>query len=394
MKRPALLFFFALFLPCFSPAHADFGCHFIVNQRSATALNEGSRKISFRFTCRNDMNLNAISLYCEEAQTPPGYWVSIRPDDNGKPSEEALGSAGFVPKGGQWITVPLDPTPLSGGKVYHLVVEQDKNRGGEHPVGLIGPKNYASFSYTDFPNQMIPVQEIPDPQEDVLVFENGYWHSLGRQPLYALHGGGFQVQGDPYESSGAFPIFGDTLQGEVLHPHCGVFPVGFALRVKKKGSPSSPLNYRIYKNDFLHHTTTFTYGGKALDPGQVTGAFQWVTFGVKPEDRPVAFPAECYYVVFQSDSGKSAPGEPGCDDCYLLSEAGNGGGLPMAAEMSFDGGAHLSRASCSTDGGKTWTDKFEWDANVLILGPGCPVPTPPSLHPVATPEPLPRSLEP
>ena len=78
---------------------------------------------------------------------------------------------------------------------------------------------------------------------------------------------------------------------------------------------------------------------------------------------------------------------PGCNDCYLISEVGNSGGLAEAADLSFDGGAHLSREAVSYDGGATWQDRFERDANVVILGilgpspasisPG-PLPTPPS----------------
>jgi hypothetical protein len=393
MKR-ALISAVILFLFGSTPVHADFGCHFIVNARLSTALDDGSKKLSYRFTCRQGMDLTDISLYCEEAKESPGYLVSVYGDEKGYPSGDPLGSAGFVPLGRSWTTVPVGHIVLQGGTTYHLVVEQDKNRGGGHPVGLIGPNNFASFSYTDVPNHLNPTDEVPDPQQDVLVFEKGYWRALGRQPLYALHGGGFHVQGDPYESYGALPICGNMSQGEALHAHCTINPTGFAVRVKKKGNPSLPLNYRVYKNDFLHHTTTFYFGGTALQPAQVTNSFQWVTIGIKPQDHPSSFPPECTYVVFQTDSGRPIAGEPGCEDCYLLSENGNSGGLPMAAEMGFDGGPHLSRAASSTDGGKTWIDKFEWDANIVILGAACAPSTPPAIKPVPTPEPLPRDLTP
>jgi len=73
-------------------------------------------------------------------------------------------------------------------------------------------------------------------------------------------------------------------------------------------------------------------------------------------------------VVFQTDSGRSAKDGHSCDDCYLLSDMGNSGGLSNGDYLTFDGGAHLSRAISSNDGWKTWTDDFERDANVVILG--------------------------
>ncbi len=53
------------------------------------------------------MDLDAVSLYCDEAKNPPGYLVDICEDMDGQPSTRILGSAGFVPKGKSWITVPV-----------------------------------------------------------------------------------------------------------------------------------------------------------------------------------------------------------------------------------------------------------------------------------------------
>ena len=383
------------------PLYADFGCHFIVNSRLATPLDGGQKKLSFRFTCLEDMTLVAASLYCEEAQDPPGYLISVYSDDNGIPSAEPLGSSSMVPQRKSWFTVPFSNVPLFGGRVYHLVVEQDKNRGGMHPVGIIGPQNFASFAYTDFSNHMLPFDEAKDLKSEVLFFNGKSWQSLTRQPLYALHGGGQHTEGDPYDAFGGFPIYGGgtpsdknggVLQGEALHPHCHITPTGFAVRIRKQGNPKSPLIYKVYTNDYLHHITTFSYAGVAMPPEEAPSSFQWVTIGLKREDMAKPFETECTYVGFQTNSGYPTQEESGCGDCYLISEAGNSGGLSRGAEISFDGGAHLSRAAYSTDGGKTWFDKFEWDANIVILGPNCGAETAPVLFPIPTPLSLPKGL--
>ena len=381
-----------------TPVFADFGCHFIVNDRLSTPITDGTTKLSFRFTCQEDNTLLAASLYCEDAQDPPGYLVSLFPDWNGVPGPEPLGVSSIVPNAKSWLTVPFSNIPLFAGKTYHLVVEQDKNRGGSHPVGVIGPQNYASFAYTDYPNHMTPLDELKEPKSDILLFDGKSWKSLNRQPLYTLHGGGFHTEGNPYDAFKACPIFknssGGVLQGEALHPHCHINQTGFAIRVRKQGHPTAPLAFQVYTNDYIHHITAFSYGGIALTPGQATASFQWVTIGLKREDMPKPFEPECTYIGFQSDSGSGTQEEPGCDDCYLISEVGNSKGLSGAAEASFDGGAHLSRAAYSTDGGKTWVDKFEWDANVVILGPNCDTGHIPIIHSIPTPLPLPKDIDP
>ncbi|HEY5039122.1 MAG TPA: hypothetical protein VIJ93_08640 [bacterium] len=400
MKRLTRPFFILFFLFTVQILNADYGSRFLVNARIATALDETQKKISYRVTCQEDMNVIAISFFCEEAIHPPAYLASVQEDANGKPSSRSLGSVSVVPRGKGWITLPVNELQLFKGTVYHLVLEQDTNRGGRHSVGIIGPRNYASFAYTDIPNHMLPSDEKPDPKAEVLAYEKGAWHELRRQPLYILHGSGSHAEGDPYDDFNLLPIHGngtpndpsdDVLQGECLHPHCGFNPTGFTIRVKKQGNPTSPLNYRVYANDYMHHKTTLAYFGEGLKPKQIGTSFQWVTIGLKKNDPTKGFPPECRYVVFQTDSGRAVSQGPGCEDCYLISSFGNSGSLAEAADLTFDGGAHLSRTATSTDGGANWIDEFESDSNVIILGPDCssildsqpappqPIPTPLSL---------------
>ena len=378
-------------------AHADFGCHFVLGQRLSSALDSTDKKISFRFTCREDMNLIALSFYCEDAKNPPGYLASLHEDKGGFPVEDALVSAGVTPKGKSWMTVPVSDTPLLAGKVYHLVLEQDTRRGGSHPVGVIGPNNFASFSYGEVLNPFDPRAESPDPKLNTLIFEKGKWRVLDRQPLYAIHGSGSKAQGVPYDEAGELAVHGngtpadrsdDVLWGEALHPHAAFPAKGFAVRLRRQGNPTAPLDYRVYTIDFMHHKTSLAYSGLAVPSDRAKTYFQWVTIGLRKEDHPQPFPPECRYITFQTDSGHAISEAPGCADCYILSEAGNSGGLASAAELTFDGGAHLSREAYSLDGGATWLDKFERDVNIAILGnPGGNIEsTLPG--PIPTPEPL------
>jgi hypothetical protein len=384
-------------------AYGDFGCHFIVDSRLTYSLDAPQKKLSFRFTCQQDIGLMAASVYCEKALNSPAYLLSIREDVGGMPSTEILGETSIIPKTGTWATLPMPNVSLSAGKVYHLVLEWDSNRGGVHQVGVIGPRNCASFAFTDKPNHLNPFDETKDPALEMLAWEDGAWKVLGHQPLYALHGGGQTRQGDPYDSPMEMPIHGngtpgdekdDLLQGEALHPHCNIPATGFVIRVKKVGHPTAPLNYRVYSNDYMKHVTQFSYSGKALEPGQVGTDYQWVTVGFGPTRKVRNFEDQCTYIAFQTDSGKATSGPPGCEDCYVLSGATNSGNLSGASELSFDGGAHLSRAAFSRDGGATFQDEFEGDANVVLLGPDCHEKEDNVLVPIPAPSPLPRSLNP
>jgi hypothetical protein len=394
VKKALLLF--ALTLSVAASARADFGNWFVANKRLSNSLDSSDKKISFRFTCQDDMNITAASVYCMEASNPPAYLVSLQEDEQGLPSGQSLTSSSYIPLPKSWSTIPLDSIPLIKGKVYHLVLEQDRNRGGDHPVGVIGPLNYAAFLSTDVLNHLHPNDGSPDPASNVLFFDGRQWTEMNQEPVYALYGAGSQSQGNPYDDPGVRPIYGggdpadksrQVLQGQAIHFHCGFLATSFAIRVRRQGNPKAPLNYRILKNEFQIHKTYNLYSAVALNPGQVSPDFQWVTIGF--DNKNVSnFSPECWFLVFQTDSGRPSKNPPGCEDCYILSDVGNSGGLANAANLTFDGGPHLSRAIYSTDGGDPshWMDAFERDDNVGALGPTChnspyedrsePVPTP------------------
>jgi hypothetical protein len=364
-----------------SMAWCDFGNWFVVNKRLSTTLDSSDKKLSYRFTCQTDMNVAAAAIYCMNANEPPAYLVSLQDDNNGIPSGLSLTSSSYIPRAESWCTVPLDSVPLIKGKVYDLVVEQDIKRGGDHPVGTIGPNNWAAFLSTDVLNHIHPNDGSPDPETNVLSFKSDHWTVLNQEPVYAIYGNGSQLQGNPYDDPGVRPIYGSgdsmdkthqVLQGEALHFHCGTLSSAFAIRVRKQGNPKSNLNYLILKNNFQIHKTYPIHTAVALTPEQSPTAFQWVTIGF--DNRSVSnFSPECWFLVFQTDSGRPSKNNPGCEDCYVISDVGNSGGLADAANLTFDGGPHLSRAVYSTDGGSAsnWIDEFERDANIGAIGPPC-----------------------
>jgi hypothetical protein len=392
------LLFYALILMAGASAQADFGNWFVANQKLSSSLDSSDKKLSFRFTCQSDTDLTAVAVYCAGAENPPAYLVSLQDDAAGLPSGKPLAFSSYIPHPQGWSTIPLKSVLLTKGKVYHLVLEDDVKRGGDHPVGVIGQANYAAFLYTDVLNHLHPNDGSPDAATNVLSFDGGHWKELNREPVYAVYGQRGQSQGNPYDDPGIRPIYGgndpndkshQVLQGEALHFHCGFEATHFAIRIKKQGNPKYPLNYLILKNLFQVHQVLQVHKSVALAPDQVPSDFQWVTIGF--EDKGISnFSPECWFLVLQTDSGKASPNSPGCDDCYLLSDMGNSGGLADAANLTFDGGPHLSRSVYSTDGGSPlhWLDDFENDSNLVAIGPSCPPPTENDFPPIPTPLPL------
>jgi len=370
----------------FSSASADFGNWFVANKRLSTTLDSPTKKISYRFTCQENMTLSAIAVYCLEALVPcPAYQLSLQEDDNGLPTGTPLSFCSYVPQDHAWATLPMDAATLLKGKVYHIVLEADMLRGGGHSVGSIGNSNQASFLSTDVLNHIHPNDGSLDLQANTLFFDGSKWKELDQEPIYALYGVGSKFQGDVYDDPGVRPIYGKVLQGQSLHFHCGYTGKALAFRVKKRGNPSA-LRYQILVNDYRNHSCKPLCPAVVVPAGQITSNFQWVTVGI-PEDVQRLFRAECWFFVFQTDSGRAAKNEDGCEDCYQLSDLGNSGGPAKAADLTFDGGPHLSRAVSFTDASDLtrWTDEFERDANVGVLGPPCKPENHQEVEPISTP---------
>jgi hypothetical protein len=177
-------------------------------------------------------------------------------------------------------------------------------------------------------------------------------------------------------------------QGQTLHFHCGYPVKALAFRVKKQGNPTASLKYVILSSNYRAHTCHLLHADVVLNPNEASSDFKWVTIGIP--DEISKFPAECYYFVLQTDSGHAAKNAAGCEDGYVLSDVGNSGGLAHAADLSFDGGPHLSREVRCVNGDLVagWTDEFERDANVAAIGPICSEGPAGDTSPLPTPVPI------
>src|SRR6185369_9652645 len=91
-----------LALACWTQARADFGNRFIVERRNSVPLDKTSQKISYRFTCQEDMTTQAAAVFCVEALDPPAYRLSLQADEKGLPSGIPLASCSYVPKAQRW----------------------------------------------------------------------------------------------------------------------------------------------------------------------------------------------------------------------------------------------------------------------------------------------------
>ncbi|HVZ81209.1 MAG TPA: hypothetical protein VHE12_10515 [bacterium] len=385
-----------LFLGTLSPAEADFGNWFVVDQRVPHRLDSPDQRISFRFTCPEDITLTAAAVYCDQASHPPAYTLSIQGDDHGLPSGQDLSRQDLVPSPERWMTVPLDTAPLIRGQVYHLVLRADLYRGGDHQVNPCDKDHYASFASTTPLNAFRPGDGSPDPMANTLLLAKDRWVKKDQQPLYALFGLGNRFQGNPYDQSGSQPIYGmgpdgdkahARWSGQSLHFHCGFQAQALAIRVRKVGHPKTPLRYVILKNEFRIHRCVAMAEGTALEADRSSVRYQWVTIGWKGL-AAANFSPECWFLSLRTDSGRASSSYPeGCEDCYVISDVGNSGGLARADALSFDGGPHLSREVYNDQGGAgdLWQDIFERDANLGALGAVCPEAPDFQARPIPTP---------
>src|SRR5579872_3711613 len=280
MRFPKPIFYLGLLVFfCASLVLGDFGNRFVANKRIAVPLDDGAQKISFRFTCQQDMTLTAGAVFCGEALSSPAYILSLQEDEKGRPSGKPLAFSSYTPHSKSWTTLPLDGVPMIKDKVYHLVLEPDLLGGGFHAVETVSGAHYSSFLSTDTLNRLHPNDGTSDPNSNTLLYGGGQWKELNQEPLYAVYGTGYHFQGNPYDDPGIRPIYGKVLQGQVLHFHCGYPVKALAFRVRKQGNPTAPLKYQVLSNNYRTHECHKLFSAVALNPDKAPTNFQWVTVG-------------------------------------------------------------------------------------------------------------------
>jgi hypothetical protein len=364
-----------LFLLATSLVRADYGPRFLVDAQAPVRLQGAGAKISYRFTCFNGGLLSQVSVFCTGAQKPLLTRAALCEDSGGFPADRILRSAEFLPNPGAWSSLDFSGVRLQKGKVYHVVLEQDLLRDdGDHLASPQGPehvieadlkKRWADFAATSPLNRRVPFGD-PDSALQTLAFDGHSWTELGRQPAYLLSLGSGLTEGNPCALPLAAPVYAGLQQAQVLHFNCEFQPRALQARLRKAGKPVAPLQYRILEWQYLTGRYVEFYRGE-VQPAQVPDSWAWVTIPLDPRGPIVR--VECFYVAFASQAGQ-AFGPDSCRDCYQVDGMRAPAGAQGAAEATFDGGAHRSRASTSEKEGP-WADDFEADLNVVLTGVDC-----------------------
>ncbi|MES2202600.1 MAG: hypothetical protein V4498_10145 [candidate division FCPU426 bacterium] len=355
-----LLIFASLFS---SKLHADFGLTWDPPSTAQLRLDSAEAAFSIRFVSPRDQELRAVSLYCADAQKSPLFNVQVEDDRDGHPSGKPLASASWVPRQASWSTLALAGVTLKKGATYHLVVSHNDQRGGVHSVGRIGAGYYASFA------ALSPAAGGNESSVTLLLRRGKGWVSSALIPVFILQAGDGILAGQSYVEPFAAGVFGGetgSVPAQVLHFNCGSTVSSLRAKVRAVGHPKAPLRLHIYSHNYMTHQTHLLYQGD-FTTVDLSTAWSWKTL-LLPETAPKSFAPECYYFAFVAEGGRAEGA--GCEDCYEVFGLRTRPGASGAMDLTFDAGAHRSRASVrGVDG--VWEDDFDADLNVVTVGSYC-----------------------
>jgi type II secretory pathway pseudopilin PulG len=179
---------------------------------SSFRLTSGNRRQNLRFTAQKTKSVNLVRVYVDLLNNPPTYRFGLQADNgSGRPSGTYLAYGDLRPTLSGWQTITLNqPLNLIKGQTYHLVVSWQS--------GQIGPNRYIALRQTSPLNNLIPYDQTPDPQANVLTSTTGgsNWQTANLQPLYQLTFQDNDSEGNPYENLGELPIYHNFFQGQNL----------------------------------------------------------------------------------------------------------------------------------------------------------------------------------
>lgn len=367
-----------------SSASSGFGWDGVIDRIHPMAIDSSSASFSIRFIPKENLPLQSIALYCSEAALAPSVLMSVSEDDGGKPSKNVITRAALTPKGGAWAVFQFGETQLAKGRAYHAQVEFDALHGGSHPVGLADKGHFAAFASTE-----------PGAADGSLLQRAGSaWKPVAAKAVYIVMGRNGRSQGNSYVFSGAAEIHGngtpgdpsdDVMQSQSLHFFCGTSAKSIRMRVRKVGSPSAPLELELLKHVFVEHRVVSLTRTTALLPEAASTDWRWYTVAL-PGRTPVSLPPECHYFALRSTAGRVEGGH--CVDCWQASWVEAPEGAQGAEELTFDAGAHRSRAAWRRGDGP-WVDQFLREIHIVADSADCPSFDDVKLAPVPTPEYLP-----
>ncbi|MDO8686632.1 MAG: type II secretion system protein [Candidatus Berkelbacteria bacterium] len=301
-------------------------------------LNNTARRASMRFTAQKTADVNQVRVYLNNANNSGAtfYRYGIQADNSGLASGVYLASgiATFSTTG--WKNINLSSNAnLTFGTVYHLVVQYDSG---------ITPNNnrYIDIRNSDPQNNLVPLNQAADNNQNTLFFSGGLWTVQNRQPIYVLRFIDNTFEGNPYDSSQARQIYENNFEGELFTVSAEANFNALNLYIAKNvnQNPSAPL--RIVLRDI-------TAAADIIDDSTITGAalttaYQWKTFNFAPDKT---LTAGHQYRLYLSSQGSAT------NRHYLIYAESN----PNTADFnSINWDGTNSVASRSVDGGGAWTE--------------------------------------
>lgn len=179
---------------------------------SSFRLTSANRRQSLRFTAQKTKTINILRVYVDLLNNPPTYRFGLQADNgSGRPSGTYLAYGDLRPTLTGWQTIALNqPLNLIKGQTYHLVVSWQS--------GQIGTNRYIALRRTSPSNNLIPYDQVSDPEANVLTSTNGgnNWQTTNFQPLYQLTFQDNDSEGNPYENFMEMPVYGNFFQGQKL----------------------------------------------------------------------------------------------------------------------------------------------------------------------------------
>ena len=362
---------------------ADFGLTQVIQNSQTLSLKQNQDAFAILFEAPENLELRSLALRFEEVKGSPSLALNIYETHKGKAGDKAIAVSSLVPSGYAWAVFHFEAANLIQGKKYYLVLQADTHRGGHHAVDSLDKNKSASFAAQSEQNSK-PYK--------ILEKKGDNWIPLNLSPVFILHADKDRLYGSSYTQSGAVSIHGngtpeqledDLWQAQALHFKCGSSADYLRLRVRKRGNPQQDLNLEVFKHDYAKHKVSSLHKTVAVKTSEASQEWSWQRVKLSPA-APFPLSPVCHYFAFHSAAGRADEKE-GCQDCWQISYSQTQTGVQGAADLTFDGGAHRSRAASSTQG-KHWEDFFERDLNVVIEGVQCPENSNVNTLPLPTPE--------
>lgn len=253
---------------------ASFGNRFLVDSlNTSLKLDAETKKASFRFTAQQTKSVNQIRVYIHaRSSNPPIYRFGLQADNgNGNPSGIYFGYGDISPGSSGWLTITLNQSvSLAQGQTYHLVIQWQS--------GTIKSNRYIVLRQTSPLNNLIPLDQVPDPQANVLSSSDGgtTWQTFDSQPLYQMTFQDNGSEGNPYENFAEMPVYRNFFQGQNLTLAEDKEFSEISFYVRRFGN-QQPLDNLYFTIDNLTDNVRIINGVLAA-PSAVGATYSWQTY--------------------------------------------------------------------------------------------------------------------